>query len=359
MASPRPRTVSSCTSVTEQGEHVFEIFGYSKHRGKGISEYISSGIFSVGGYDWAIRFYPDGNYSPSASGCISVHLVLLSRNANARASCDLNLINQISGLPWSVKKTELKMLKSNEHLPQWSESFMDRRQFKKSVYLRDDHLTIQCIVTVRKERVSTAKSLNKIAVDVPPSNIADHLGNLLESEKGTDVTFSVGGECFPAHKIVLATRSPVFKAELYGPMQEAMSQLVKIEDMQPAVFRTILHFMYTDSLPCSGTDDQKGDANNEMIRHLLVAADRYAVDRLNLICQNILGESLDVETVGDTMDLAYQHNCDSLKDVCLEFITRPNVMDAVMATQGYKNLKASCPSALADAFEMSMSPRKT
>ena len=85
-----------------------------------------------------------------------------------------------------------------------------------------------------------------------------------------------------------------------------------------------------------------------------VAADRYAVDRLKLVCQSILRKNIDVETVSATMALAYQHNCDRLKDICLEFITSSSsVMDSVVETQGYKNLKTTCPSALVDLFEKS------
>jgi speckle-type POZ protein len=149
-------------------------------------------------------------------------------------------------------------------------------------------------------------------------------------------------------------RSSVFKAELYGPMREGSTQqLVTIEDMQPAVFDALLHFIYTDSL--LDNDDHGGDVHIEMIRHLVVAADRYAVDRLKLICQSILCQKIDVETVATTLALAYQHNCPRLTDACLEFITSSNAMDAVAATQGYKDLKTTCPSALADTFEKAMS----
>jgi speckle-type POZ protein len=228
---------------------------------------------------------------------------------------------------------------------------MRRGVFEASPYLRDDHLTIQCIATVRKgPQVSAPVLLDEI--EVSPSNIAEHLWNFLDAGEGVDVRFSVGGETFAAHKVVLAMRSPVFKAELFGRMREAKEQLVTIEEMQPEVFRTLLHFIYTDSLP--DMDGSEGDADREMIQHLLVAADRYAVDRLKLVCQSILRNNLDVETVSATMALAYQHNCDRLKDVCLEFITSSSsVMDSVVATQGYKNLKTTCPSALVDLFEKS------
>ena len=168
------------------------------------------------------------------------------------------------------------------------------------------------------------------------------------------MTFIVGGETFAAHKILLAMRSPVFKAQLYGPMSEAKAQHVTIQDMQPAVFRTLLHFIYNDSLPVDYHGGGGGTNNCEMIWHLLEAADRYAVDWLSLVCQSILCENLDVENVSTTLVLAYQHGCNRLKDDCIEFITSKSVMDAVVATQSYKNLKIAYPSVLLEVFEKKM-----
>jgi speckle-type POZ protein len=211
-----PTTVSTCTAATEEGKHVFEIFDYSKHRGICNGEFIRSATFSVGGYDWAIRFYPDG-FSSNSLNHISVYLELMSKDTKVRAGCDLSLVDQTTGLPTSVHKTDLRVFNSGDlsrFAPQTG-LFMSRSQFEASPYLRDDHLTIQCIATVRKEpQVSAPALLNQI--EVPPSNIAEHLGNLLDAGDGVDVTFSVGGETFAAHKAVLAMRSPVFKAGLFG-----------------------------------------------------------------------------------------------------------------------------------------------
>ena len=40
----------------------------------------------------------------------------------------------------------------------------------------------------------------------------------LENEEGSDVTFSVGGERFHAHKLVLAARSTAFETEFFNGM---------------------------------------------------------------------------------------------------------------------------------------------
>ena len=54
--------------------------------------------------------------------------------------------------------------------------------------------------------------------------------------------------------------------------------------MQPAVFRALLHF-YTDSTP--SMEGFHAEDSKEMVKHLLVAADRYAVERLKLMCEGI------------------------------------------------------------------------
>ena len=86
-----------------------------------------------------------------------------------------------------------------------------------------------------------------------------------------------------------------------------------------------------------------------MIQHLLVASDRYAMDRLKLICQSILCEGLNVQNVATTLALADQHHCDLLKDACIEFISSAT-MDDIVATQGVTDLKRDCPAVLVDAF---------
>jgi speckle-type POZ protein len=57
------------------------------------------------------------------------------------------------------------------------------------------------------------------------------------------------------------------------------------------------------------------DEKKEMVKHLLVAADRYALERLKMICEGILCKSLDVESVATMLALADQHQCSRLRDV--------------------------------------------
>ncbi|KAF7068552.1 hypothetical protein CFC21_074294 [Triticum aestivum] len=341
------KTASMCTPAEEsQGIHVFDILGYSKHKGMGhhVDSHIRSGVFSVGGHDWVIFFFPDG-YTEYDLDYISAFLVLWSNNTKVRASCDMRLVDQYTGFSSSVHKTGPRIFNSGDiskFAPQTT-CFITHNEIEGSAYLRDDRLTIECVVTVfHKPHVTETKSFPKIGM--PPADMTEDVAKLLEEKKGFDVSFIVAGETIEAHRFVLAMRSPVFKAELYGSMQEAKSgQCITIKDMQAAVFKALLHFIYTDSLPSR--------EDTEMVRLLLVAADRYAMDRLKLVCQSILCEDLNKDTVAITLALADQHNCHQLKDACLEFIELSNFTDALVATQRLKDIKKTCPSFIVEELE--------
>ncbi|KAL5220691.1 hypothetical protein ABZP36_025404 [Zizania latifolia] len=98
------KTVSRYTTKSEQGTHSFEIVGYRLlTKSIDVGKFIRSGTFAVGGYDWAIRFYPNGDVlNETCRDYVSVYLELLSKNREAHASYDLRLVNQLTGLPQSV-----------------------------------------------------------------------------------------------------------------------------------------------------------------------------------------------------------------------------------------------------------------
>jgi speckle-type POZ protein len=356
--APVERMASRCTPATARATLAFEIVGYSMHKGMGAGKFIQSPRFSVGGHEWCVRYCPNGIPMVDINkDYLSVSLELLSKRAeDVPALFDLRLINKVSGLSSSLNSClESPMLFS--YLDPCKDAFamgiMQKSDLEKSALLKDDCLMIECDLTVIKEPLVD----QPVEVQMPPSNLSDNLGKLLETGEEADVIFKVKGEVFIAHKIVLAMRSPVFKAQLYGPMRDKTSRKITVKDMQPAVFKALLHFIYTDSLP--SMEDLDDDENEEMVKHLLVAADRYAIERLKLICEGILCKSLEVQSVATMLALADQHQCSRLKDACVEFVASSNRMDDVVATQGYAHLKRSCPAVLLDIYERVTKSRKT
>ncbi|VAI93063.1 unnamed protein product [Triticum turgidum subsp. durum] len=153
-------------------------------------------------------------------------------------------------------------------------------------------------------------------------------------------------------------RSPVFKAELYGPMRDKCEQSITIKDMEPAVFKALLHFIYSDELPPNPMDDLNDDDKEEMVKHLLVAADRYGMERMKLMCESKLCKFLEASNVATTLALADQHHCSKLKDACIGFINSLDRVDDVMTSTGYQHLKIACPSVFADMWEKAAKTRK-
>ncbi|KAM0884917.1 hypothetical protein ACQ4PT_030680 [Festuca glaucescens] len=128
----------------------------------------------------------------------------------------------------------------------------------------------------------------------------------------------------------------------YGAMKENASSPIEIIDMDSDVFRSLLHFIYTDSLL------HGGDAHTDgvMAGHLLVAADRYNIERLKLLCEERLCNLIDSNIVATSLALAEQHSFHRIKEACFEFLTSPSNLDAMIASDGYEHLKNSCPSVL-------------
>ncbi|KQJ87678.1 hypothetical protein BRADI_4g12891v3 [Brachypodium distachyon] len=282
--------------------------------------------FDVGSHSWYILYYPEGEGSDDAdwisiylgSDCVGVDGI--------KAGFKISLLDQDrkpvpKGSTWGFNE------------------FIKRKDLEESSYLRDDIFRVRCDVTVTKEIVVTEPIPPPVLV--PPSDVACHLGQLLSSGDAADVTFDVGGETFAAHRFILAARSSVFKAELLGPMKEKTSARVKIEDVEARVFKALLHFTYTDSLPEMDDGDTAAVA-----QHLIVVADRYNMERLKLICEEKLCNLIDRSTVATTLALAEQHGCSALKKACFQFLASPGNLKAVMASEGFEHLKSSCPSVL-------------
>ncbi|KAJ1269255.1 hypothetical protein BS78_07G197000 [Paspalum vaginatum] len=167
----------------------------------------------------------------------------------------------------------------------WGWSRFLERSILESDCLADGWFTIICGVIVVRD-----------PIDLPPSNIGSHLGLLLDSTDGSDVSFAVDGEKFPAHRAVLAARSPVFKAQLLGSMADAKMSSMTMQDIAPATFRAMLRFIYTDACPADA-----GESPSDMFQNLLAAADRFALDRLKVLCARKLRDNVSVETVADTL----------------------------------------------------------
>nr|CAB3494678.1 unnamed protein product [Digitaria exilis] len=308
-------SASSIAAGAATGYHLLKIEGYSRirfaiHNGK----HVESHPFRAVGHMWSIRCYPNGE-CPDTAEYISIYRVLKESVAN-------HLMVQLVF------------------------SFIDQVEKQKPSYIRTIKTSKCDIVVIGEPRTEATTFPGSSFVVVPLPDSSQHFHAFLLGGKGADVRFLVTGESFDAHRCVLAARSPVFDALLFGPMKEGTNtgSCIRIQDMQPQVFQSLLHFIYTDSL--QETEGQDKEVRVIMTQHLLEAVDRYCMERLKLICEERLCRYIDVSTVATSLALAEQHRCQGLKKACFEFLKSPKTLDEVMATDGFQHLAKSSPSAL-------------
>jgi speckle-type POZ protein len=347
-------TTSKIIADTATGHHILKIEGYSGTKLLSSRRSIKSPPFTAAGHRWSIEYYPNGD--GAYSGCISLHLVLeedVASPVKARVQFGFAAEERRHRVPFFRKnsKTPEPLFKSGElnfgkgH-GQGCGKFIEIEALEKSKYLRDDSFTVRCDIVVlsgfRAEEVGSAKNDSAPrSVAVPPSDLIQHLGDLLTAGKGADVVFEVGGETLAAHRWLLAARSPVFAAELFGSMSESggAAGVVRVADMDARVFKALLRFVYTDSWPETAKEEECA-----MAQHLLVAADRYGMERLKLVCEDKLCKNISLGTAANILELAELHSCRELKDACFDFLISSGNLSAAMTRSDFENLKTSCPS---------------
>nr|BBF89881.1 BTB/POZ domain containing protein -like [Oryza sativa f. spontanea]BBF89884.1 BTB/POZ domain containing protein -like [Oryza sativa f. spontanea] len=309
---PKPKTTSAAAaaaaveSETATGSMTMRIAGYSQTKGIGVGNSINSSKFQFGGHTWYIAYYPDGDRE-EYSDWVSVYLCL-SRPAAAAAADDVVeakfTLSLLSGTCGAVVEEKIFSVKkfsfANGYWPSWGHTrFIKRKKLDSRLWsclhLDGQSFYIRCDITMditsggRRCQAATA------AVAVPPPDLHRHLAALLGSGVGADVRIKVGGKLFAAHKNVLAARSPVFMAELFGnnggkDQKETTKAaaatgngVIRIDDMDLRVFRAMLQFIYTDTLPSIDKGDMAFMAQN-----LLVAAHRYGIERLKSISVDMI-----------------------------------------------------------------------
>ncbi|KAL8093487.1 BTB/POZ and MATH domain-containing protein 3-like isoform X2 [Apium graveolens] len=317
---------SSSKSINEtvNGSHSFTIRGYSLAKGMSPGKYISSDTFTVGGYDWAVYFYPDGKNVEDNSAYVSVFIALASEGTDVRALFELTLMDQSGKEKHKVHSHFDRALESGPYTLKYKGSmwgykrFYKRTSLESSDYLKDDCLSMNCTVGVVRNRIEGPK---RCSIPVPPSDMGQSLKYLVDSELGFDILFRVGEETFKAHKLILAARSPVFRAQFFGLVGNTKMDEVTLKDIEPSIFKAMLLFLYSDELPDlqEFSDSTMDSASTVTLQNLLAVADRFGLDRLKHLCESKLCEEVSVDTVATTLSLADQHGCSQLKAVCLKF----------------------------------------
>ncbi|TVU42602.1 hypothetical protein EJB05_09020, partial [Eragrostis curvula] len=217
---------------------VFEVTNYSLHRCLDAGRFVRSAPFGVGGYTWAVCFYPGGNAIKTDSGdYVAVSVELTTKNVVAVVSYDMALVDLATGARWFATKSDKAMFDTRRSggVGFWTwhlSRFMKRSELEASPFLRHDRLVIECTLTVISgillpDDVQTTMPRTKEQT-VMPWGLPIGLGWMQGLE-----------EDLLARRI--AAWSPFYKAHLEGLVKEATAaREMIIRNMLSSAFRTLI-----------------------------------------------------------------------------------------------------------------------
>ncbi|KFM57143.1 Protein roadkill, partial [Stegodyphus mimosarum] len=197
-------------------------------------------------------------------------------------------------------------------------SIFDKHQL---IFLRKGNLTIHCAMDV-EEIVSETNQSPKGNVTQPSikeliqetdgiGDLTRDFKNLLDNQKFTDVTLSVHGTDFQAHRAILGARSPVFAAMFEHDTVEKIQNRIVIEDFSSEVISLLLRYLYTD---------ETSELTSQTCLALFVAADKYAVPKLKRICSKFLCSNLTTDMALGVLTVANLHEDEALKEAAVQLI---------------------------------------
>ncbi|XP_065199693.1 protein roadkill-like [Planococcus citri] len=177
---------------------------------------------------------------------------------------------------------------------------------EKDQLLPNGELRIYCKLSYNRDVINVS---NHSAAFVKSNPMPD-FEKLLNDEETCDVIIDINGKKYPAHKTILAARSPVFKAMFKHNMTENQRNCVEIKDIDEKIFEEVLRYIYTG----------KVTKLQDMAFELMPVADKYILSELKDMCFNSMKALLSSKTAVKIFKYADSYNLRSLKRAAITYI---------------------------------------
>ncbi|KAJ4762152.1 BTB/POZ domain-containing protein [Rhynchospora pubera] len=207
----------------------------------------------------------------------------------------------------------------------------------------------ECLEKIHREMDILKSDISFLRLDPPPSPPVTSSASasassglvLLQSVVNTDD--GAFADCFavPVDRVVLRSRSPVFKAMLATDMEESRTGVIKIPDASPKVLESFVSYLYT----------AETTLDEDIARDLLILADKYQVDHLKEFCERYMTSNVTYDNAIVSYAFAHLHNAKLLQDAARSLIIENIDMGTLMEREDYKELSEQDPHLIVKLYE--------
>ncbi|XBI50829.1 hypothetical protein VPH35_114179 [Triticum aestivum] len=135
---------SAVDTGTDNDYHLFLVKGYSRTKELiSTSKSINAGPFKIGGHDWLIEYYPNGE-NPNRVDFISLYVSLFHDDNKVDARVNFTLVDQVERQTSMYIRATNKACRFDNNVSWGTDKFLARDALERSAHLKGDSFTIQC-----------------------------------------------------------------------------------------------------------------------------------------------------------------------------------------------------------------------
>jgi len=201
-------------------------------------------------------------------------------------------------------------------------------------------------------KLANAEWINKGRIVTVPalSTLAQDLKSMFNNSMGSDIMMRASDadpdSFIYAHKIILCSRSEVFKTMLMDA-QDSTSKMLTLQDITASVLQHMLEFIYTDNI----------EINEDIVLDLYTAADKYHLPRLKYLCEIFMQKNIRLENVCVILKAADMFHARFLRNECIKWIV--DNFGVVLSSEWYLNVPKNLMAEINQAAAAKWFPQNT
>lgn len=313
-------------------------------------ELISDPVIKLPGFGFAVKVKPYGKQGDEISMFLGVQLVgnlvqevsasytieVLGVDQQVKKRCHAGAVRKFVGespLSWGFYGQEARAPWNYSSEEAATTCYKERlKSFIEAGWLVDDSLTLRLSMKIFVGKPGSLRRAPQCQED-GLKRLSSDFTDLLNGSVPSDITITCKDGQVGAHRMILATRSPVFRNMFQHEMQESSQGRIDISDVEVASLQLFLKYVYAGTLA-----ENVGD---EGLWVLTALAHKYDVQGLLSECTNRWLTKLAPENVAAVLQEADKFGITTLRQAALQFITQDrSVFERIQDSEGFKTLPA-------------------